>query len=213
MESLQQAGESVADAFGQLVELVEDALDDGVVIAGDLVGDLAVVFGHGVVEEWAAGGFAVGEVAHPGRNAGAGSESQDRSVGGAFASSEGVFDSCVNALRLFTDLGLLVADSERGRESGRRVVDRDRFLDAYATASAPLRKPTVVAVGVTWRDTVDGLIGVGARWTTAGVVWAATGAVAASVLAPHLSGFGSADVSDRLAALLGFGRGDRSPSV
>ena len=102
--------------------------------------------------------------------------------------------SCVNALRLLTDLGLLAADAKRGRKSGRRIVDRDRLLDAYAAASVPLRKLTVVTVGVTWRDTIDGLIDVGTKWTKQGVVWAATGAVAASVLAPHLSDFGSADV-------------------
>lgn len=63
--------------------------------------------------------------------------------------------ACIKALRLFTDLRLLVSDAARGRASGRRLADRDRFLDAYATASIPLRKPTTLAIGVTWQDTLD----------------------------------------------------------
>lgn len=42
-------------------------------------------------------------------------------------------------------------------------------------------------VGVTWRDPVAGLEDVGRRWDKAKLDWAATGVVAASVLAPYLA--------------------------
>jgi hypothetical protein len=49
-------------------------------------------------------------------------------------------------------------------------------------------------VGVTWRDPVSGLAKVAERWNTHGRVWACTGAVAASLLAPHLTSIGGTDV-------------------
>ena len=102
--------------------------------------------------------------------------------------------SCVAALRLLTDLGLLAAAADRGRGSGRRVADRDRLLDAYATAAIDRRRGPSIGVGVAWRDLVDGTTAVGRRWTKAGIGWAATGLVASVVMAPFLTNVGSADV-------------------
>lgn len=102
--------------------------------------------------------------------------------------------SCTNALRVLTGLGLLEADVHRGRGSARRVGDVDQLLASYATAVEA--KPTALElqVGAVWRDPVDGLMTVGQTWDDANVEWAATGAVAASILAPLLTSFTSADV-------------------
>lgn len=102
--------------------------------------------------------------------------------------------SCVTALRTLTDLKLLTHNAKRGRESGRRVIDHDRLLDAYAEAAAARKRPPSLRVGVTWRDVVDGTINAGRSWTTAGIVWAATGAVASEMIAPHLTNLNTADV-------------------
>ena len=102
--------------------------------------------------------------------------------------------SCVTALRTLTDLKLLTHNAKRGRESGRRVVDHDLLLDSYASAAAARKRPPSLRVGVTWRDVVDGTITAGRSWTTAGIVWAATGAVASEVIAPHLTNLNTADV-------------------
>ncbi len=102
--------------------------------------------------------------------------------------------SCVTALRTLTDLKLLTQDAKRGRESGRRIVDPDRLLDAYATAAATRKRPPSLRVGVTWRDVIDGTIAAGQCWTAAGIAWAATGAVASMVMAPHLTNLNTADV-------------------
>lgn len=95
--------------------------------------------------------------------------------------------SCTNALRFLTDQGLLTAGAKRGRRSGRRVKDENELLAAYATAIEALPLPLALQVGVIWRDPVAGLIASGKRWDEAGVTWTATGAVAASVIAPYLT--------------------------
>jgi hypothetical protein len=102
--------------------------------------------------------------------------------------------SCVAALRSLTDLGLLAHDAERGRDSARRLDDRDRLLDAYSTAAAARKRPSSIRVGVTWRDVVEGTITAGKAWTAAGISWAATGVVASEVIAPHLTSVNTADV-------------------
>ena len=100
--------------------------------------------------------------------------------------------SAVNGLRVLTDLGLLSAAARRGRGSGREVPDPERLLDAYAVAAA---MPAVcLTVGVTWRDPVAGLADTGRQWDGAGIPWAATGALAATVLAPHLSNITAGEV-------------------
>jgi hypothetical protein len=102
--------------------------------------------------------------------------------------------SCTTALRTLTDLGLLEADAARGRAAGRRVVDPGALLAAYADAADALRPPERLAIGVTWRDPVAGLAELGRSWTSAGIEWCATGAVAAAILAPHLTQVGAAEV-------------------
>ncbi|MCC5952806.1 MAG: hypothetical protein JJU45_12005 [Acidimicrobiia bacterium] len=102
--------------------------------------------------------------------------------------------SCTNALGTLTELGLLEADAKRGRGSARRVADRDRLLEAYAAAVQSFPEPIALQVGVTWRDPVAGLVEVGRRWSKAKLNWAATGAAAASVLAPYLATVSSTEV-------------------
>ncbi|HWO17382.1 MAG TPA: hypothetical protein VNO30_01355 [Kofleriaceae bacterium] len=102
--------------------------------------------------------------------------------------------SCANALRVLTELRLLEADAQRGRASARRVVSTDGLLEAYASAAVTLKPPGSLTVGVTWRDHVAGLAELGQRWTQLGIDWAATGAVAAAVLAPLLTTVSSTTV-------------------
>lgn len=102
--------------------------------------------------------------------------------------------SCTNALRTLTDLHLLEADVERGRGSARRLVDPDRFLDAYAIAAEASPAHVSLQVGVTWRDPVAGLVATGRKWDEANVAWACTGVAAASVLAPYLTTVSAAEV-------------------
>ena len=102
--------------------------------------------------------------------------------------------SATNALRVLTDLGLLSAAVRRGRNSARYVLDPNRLLDAYAAAAAALMPAVALTVGVTWRDPVAGLSETGRRWDDTGIGWAATGAVAASVLAPYLTTVTTAEV-------------------
>jgi hypothetical protein len=102
--------------------------------------------------------------------------------------------SCTTALRVLTELGLLEADAGRGRASARRVSHQDQMLDAYAAAVEAIPPSISLQVGVTWRDTIDGVALIGAKWDRAKLRWASTGAVAASVIAPHLTTVNAADV-------------------
>lgn len=102
--------------------------------------------------------------------------------------------SCVNALRLLTDLGLLEAAAERGRDSARRVGDRERLLSTYASAAAALEPKLRVEIGVTWRDLADGLRKSAGRWLAAHVDSAVTGVLAAERLAPYLTTVTTAEV-------------------
>jgi len=111
--------------------------------------------------------------------------------------------SCTTALRVLTDFGLLEADAGRGRDSARRVADQDRLLDAYASAVEAAPPSISLQVGVTWRDTIDGVVRTGAKWDKAKVAWAVSGAVAASAIAPHLTTVNSADVFVDAVTILG----------
>jgi hypothetical protein len=95
--------------------------------------------------------------------------------------------SCVGALQLLEDSKLLVSDADRGRNSGRRVVDPENLLDVYASKVAALEELKSLQVGVTWRNPVAGLAETGKAWDDASVDWACTGTVAASLMAPHLT--------------------------
>ncbi len=102
--------------------------------------------------------------------------------------------SCTNALRILKDLGLLVSDAARGRNSAREVGDSGRLLNTYSSEVARGSNSPRLQIGVTWRDPGARLAEIGAKWDTAGIAWACTGVVAASVIAPHLTSGGSADV-------------------
>lgn len=102
--------------------------------------------------------------------------------------------SCATALRTLTELSLLETDAARGRNAGRRVHDPRALLVAYADAAGALRPTERLQIGVTWRDPVSRLIETGRKWTTRQVQWCATGAAAASVLAPYLTAIGSTEV-------------------
>ena len=101
--------------------------------------------------------------------------------------------ACTKALRTLTDHGLLAADAPRGRRSARRVVDADTLLDAYVSAAHDLRPPPSVTVGEVWQDPIAGLIEIGRRWDATGVAWAATGLVAAAMVAPLVTSVGTAE--------------------
>lgn len=101
---------------------------------------------------------------------------------------------CTNALRFLTETELLVADAPRGRKSARRIGDFDLLLHAYAAAAQNAGPPSVMSVGVIWRDPASGLAKVGRDWDAVGRAWACTGTLAASILAPHLTSVGTTDV-------------------
>lgn len=87
-------------------------------------------------------------------------------------------------LRFLEHDGHLSSDAARGRESARRITDRDALVDAYAAAADRLRTPMSLRVGVLWRDPVVGAVDLGARLDAAGMPWAVTSALAAAVWAP-----------------------------
>jgi hypothetical protein len=89
------------------------------------------------------------------------------------------------ALQRLTDAGLLTASAARGRNSGRSISNPAALLDAYAQAAADLHVQQSLSVGALWRDPVAGLAALGARLDDGGLVWAATGALAAAVQAPY----------------------------
>jgi hypothetical protein len=100
--------------------------------------------------------------------------------------------ACGNALRFLAEAGLLSASAARGPASGRRIVDRRALLATYASEAIAEPSTPQLVVGVTWRDPVEGLTELGERWTAHGITWAATGPVAAAVMAPLLTNVGSA---------------------
>lgn len=102
--------------------------------------------------------------------------------------------SSVNALRILSELGLLTSSIARGPSSGRRVLDPDGLLDAYAVAASSLAPPLALRVGVTWQDVVEGVAGLGRRLDGAGISWAVTGAAGAAVVAPLLTNVTTADM-------------------
>lgn len=102
--------------------------------------------------------------------------------------------SCTKALRFLADRDLLTADAARGRGSARRIVDPDRLLDAYTAAVEQAPASVSVQVGLAGRDLIAALAEAGSQWDAAQVPWAATGAAAASVVAPYLTSVSSAEV-------------------
>jgi hypothetical protein len=95
--------------------------------------------------------------------------------------------TAATALKFLERQGLLDSAALRGRAAARRICDRDELLDAYAAASVRLRSAISMQVGVLWRNPVAGALEAGRLWTRADIVWAATSALSASVLAPMLT--------------------------
>jgi hypothetical protein len=102
--------------------------------------------------------------------------------------------SCVNALRVLTELQLLETLADRGRSSGRRVADLDQLLRAYVSAASALAPDLRMEVGVTWRDLADGLRKASKIWEADQVDVAVTGGLAAQALAPYLTSVTVAEV-------------------
>jgi hypothetical protein len=100
---------------------------------------------------------------------------------------------CTRALALFSEHELLASQAPRGPRSARRLVDPDRLLDEYSAAVASFPR-TELRVGALWRDPVARIAGFGRVWDATGIRWAATGAVAAAVLAPYLTDIGTGEV-------------------
>jgi len=101
--------------------------------------------------------------------------------------------SSTNALRFLADKGLLEAKVGRGPGSGRILADPAGLLDAYSGAVAELPDQLSLQVGVAWRDPPAGLVEVGRHWDEAWIRWVATGAVAATAIAPFLTSIGSTE--------------------
>jgi len=105
--------------------------------------------------------------------------------------------AATKALSTLTALGLLHAGAARGRGSAREIVDRNALLQAYAAAARSALRALALRVGVVGDlvgDLVDELARLGRRWDVNGIGWAATGAAAASVLAPYLTEVSALDV-------------------
>lgn len=102
--------------------------------------------------------------------------------------------SCANALRVLENLGLISSNIARGRGSARQIMDAESFLEAYASACTALATNNKLVVGLSLRDPVEELVKIGRKWTELDVKWAASGAVAATVLAPFLTNVSSAEV-------------------
>lgn len=102
--------------------------------------------------------------------------------------------SAAEALAALSKWGLLQASESRGPRSGRKVVDPDRLLDEYAQAVRGRQPKAELRCGVLWRDPLSTVKQLGKKWDQAGVQWAATGAVAAGVLAPYLTDISSGDI-------------------
>jgi len=90
-----------------------------------------------------------------------------------------------SALRFLTREGLLEADASRGRNAARRVRDWSALLAAYTVATEVRSNPDAVSIGVRWSDPLAEAGLIGEAWTSHGRRWAATGAMAAAILAPY----------------------------
>jgi hypothetical protein len=102
--------------------------------------------------------------------------------------------ACTKALQVLAKLGLITSSAARGRGSARTVRDPNQLLDAYAAVAAATKSEPAIQIGVTWQDIAAGLRDAGKKWTRARIDWVATGAVAASVIAPHLTTVSTAEV-------------------
>jgi hypothetical protein len=102
--------------------------------------------------------------------------------------------ACTKALQVLGKLGLITSTAARGRGSARTVHDPNKLLDVYAAAAAAAKAAPAIQVGVTWQDVTAGLRDTGKKWEKARIAWVATGAAAASLVAPYLTSVSTADV-------------------
>jgi hypothetical protein len=102
--------------------------------------------------------------------------------------------ACTRALQVLSKLGLLTSSAARGRGSARTVHDPNQLLEAYAAAARAAKAAPAIQVGVTWQEVRPGLRDAGKKWEKQRIDWVATGAAAASVMAPYLTSVSSADV-------------------
>jgi hypothetical protein len=92
--------------------------------------------------------------------------------------------SAAKALKFLEKDRHLTSAAARGPGSARQIVDREDLLDAYAVAAERLRSPISLRVGILWRHPVADAIDFGQIMARHNISWAATGALAARVLAP-----------------------------
>jgi hypothetical protein len=97
-------------------------------------------------------------------------------------------------LSLLESDGLLASEVRRGPRSQRRIVDPSQLLEAYTEAASGLDSPERLEVGISWRNPRAALRASGAQWKALGLQWAATGAIAADLIAPLLTTISTAEV-------------------
>ena len=102
--------------------------------------------------------------------------------------------SCANALRFLQDLELVTSAAKRGPASARRVSDSRSLLAAYTAAVNAQPAGARLQIGVTWQDTLAGLIDLGHRLDDHSADWAVTGGAAAAAIAPFMSSVSQATV-------------------
>ena len=102
--------------------------------------------------------------------------------------------SCANALRFLADKELVTSAAKRGPASARRVSHLRGLLEAYAVAVNEQPAAIRLQVGVTWQDTLEGLIDIGHHLDACKVDWAVTAGAAAAVMAPFMSSVSQATV-------------------
>lgn len=91
--------------------------------------------------------------------------------------------SSSKALETLFKLQLLTAEATRGRLARRKIVDHLTFLSAYADAANQIPHQYSMAVGVLWQDPIKSLADIGKSWTSSGIKWAATSAIASAEIA------------------------------
>ena len=110
-----------------------------------------------------------------------------RATVGAVVDRTGVATgTATRILSRWTASGLLSASASRGSQSARALVDRRDFLERYSAAVGAARQPSI-RVAVLWRDAVGDLLEIMPRLDEAGIRWAATGPLAADLMAPYLT--------------------------
>lgn len=118
----------------------------------------------------------------------------EATVSATSASTGHSMSAVARALAFLTSLGLLEASAARGRLAGRRIVDAREMIDSYADAANDLLPDSQLRCGLLWSQPLAELQKVGRRWQESGVRWAATGAMAADLLAPHLAELAAAEI-------------------